>query len=192
MSTRTQLLSRLKYSDQPQFQQSREGYLLINEVYVLLYPSLLRCPVTWAVGQQSVLVGYQIDCDDFKATIVCFPSIPKWLLWCDLRYIFHLHFSLFHFITIWRRLPLSPAKLDRSQIIPNLGRSLRTPDFPRAGTGFAKFLILIHEFPRNPAPFVFQKNGPKSCSRPSKNWKTEILFLLDLNSGVYVRTGLTQ
>ena len=37
-----------------------------------------------------------------------------------------------------------------------LGRSLRTPDFPRAGTGFAKFLILIHEFPRNPAPFVFQ------------------------------------
>ena len=70
-----------------------------------------------------------------------------------------------------------------------LGRSLCTPEFPRTGTGFAKFLTLIHEFSRNPAPFFFQlgwnrKNGPKSRSRPSRNWKIEILFLFQMNSGV--------
>ena len=36
-----------------------------------------------------------------------------------------------------------------------------------------------------------RKNGPKSCSCSSRNWKTEILFVLE-RIPVYIRTGLNQ
>ena len=66
---------------------------------------------------------------------------------------------------------------------------LCTPEFVRAGTGFPKFWILIHDLSQNPVPFCF--SAPSKQEKQAKilleTWdragiekpKTEILFLLE-------------
>ena len=65
-------------------------------------------------------------------------------------------------------------------------RSKAYAGFARAGTGFPKILDFDPRFHPKSCSIFFPSRilGLKSCSRSSKNWKTEILFLLEKFSSV--------
>jgi hypothetical protein len=53
--------------------------------------------------------------------------------------------------------------------IRRLGRSLCTPEFVRAGTGFPKFWSLIHELSRNPVPVCFSARSEVRAGKTGQN-----------------------